>query len=91
MATFTISNSGTTPHELLVFKSDLAPSAYPTNSAKGIDEEATGVTLVSDGDNIDPGGSQTRTVDLTVPGTYLFVCNIPGHFMEGMYTVVVVS
>jgi uncharacterized cupredoxin-like copper-binding protein len=89
-ATFTISNSGTIPHELLVFKSNLKPSAYPTDAAGGIIEEGAGVALVSDGDNIEPGGSQSRTVDLA-PGTYLFVCNIPGHFKAGMFTVVTVT
>jgi uncharacterized cupredoxin-like copper-binding protein len=88
-ATFTIANAGTTPHEMLIFKSDLAPSAYPTD-ASGIIEDGAGVSVLSDGENIDPGKTQTRTVDLT-PGTYLFVCNIPGHFALGMYTVVTVT
>jgi uncharacterized cupredoxin-like copper-binding protein len=35
-------------------------------------------------------GTQARTIDLT-PGKYLFVCNIPGHFKQGMYTVVTVK
>jgi uncharacterized cupredoxin-like copper-binding protein len=88
--TFSISNAGTIPHELLVFKSDLAPAAYPTDAAGDIVEDGAGVTLVSDGENIDPAGTQSRTVDL-VPGTYLFVCNIPGHFTAGMFTVVTVT
>jgi len=88
--TFAISNLGTTAHELLIFKSDLAPSAYPTDPAGDIVEDATGVTLLSDGENIDPAGSQQRTVELT-PGTYLFVCNIPGHFKSGMFTQVTVT
>ena len=46
---------------------------------------------MSDGENIDSGGSQSRTVDLSTPGTYLFVCNIPGHFHQGMYSVVTVT
>jgi uncharacterized cupredoxin-like copper-binding protein len=87
---FKISNSGTIAHELLVFKSDLQPAAYPTNPAGGIVEEGGGVDLVSEGENIDPGGTQTRSVTLT-PGTYLFVCNIPGHFKAGMFTVVTVT
>lgn len=88
---FAITNTGTMPHELLVFKSDLAPSAYPSDSAGTIDEEGGGVSLISDGENIDPGGTQSRTVDLSTPGTYLFVCNIPGHFKQGMFTVVTVT
>ena len=85
-----IANSGTVPHELLIFKSDRDPSAYPVDAAGDIKEEGAGVTLVSDGDNIDPAGTQTRSVDL-VPGKYLFVCNIPGHFKNGMFQVVTVA
>jgi len=80
----------TIANELLVFKSDRAPSAYPTDAAGNIKEEGAGVTLVSDGDNIDPAGTQTRSIDLA-PGKYLFVCNIPGHFKQGMFTVVTVA
>jgi len=85
-----ITNAGVAPHELLVFKSDLDPSAYPTDAAGDIKEEGAGVTLVSDGDNIDPAGAQTRSMDLA-PGKYLFVCNIPGHFKQGMFIVVTVA
>jgi uncharacterized cupredoxin-like copper-binding protein len=86
----TMNNVGTVPHELLIFKSDRDPSAYPTDAAGDIEEDGAGVTLVSDGENIDPGGSQTRSVDLA-PGKYLFVCNIPGHFKAGMFTAVTVA
>jgi hypothetical protein len=86
----TISNTGVAPHELLVFKSALDPSAYPTDAAGDIKEKGAGVTLVSDGDNIDPAGTQTRSIDLA-PGKYLFVCNIPGHFKQGMFAVVTVA
>jgi uncharacterized cupredoxin-like copper-binding protein len=84
-------NFGSIQHELLVFKSDLAPSSYPLDKNGNIVEDGPGITLLSDGDNIDPNRTQTRTVDLSQPGTYLFVCNIPGHFKAGMYTVVTVA
>ena len=86
-----VANFGTIQHELLVFKSDLPPSGFPVDSNGNIIENGPGITLVSDGDNIDPGKIQTRTVDLTQPGTYLFVCNIPGHFKAGMFSVVTVT
>jgi uncharacterized cupredoxin-like copper-binding protein len=86
----TITNDGAIPHELLVFKSDLAPSAYPKDAAGDIIEDGPGVALLSDGENVDPAGTQARTVDLAA-GTYLFVCNIPGHFKAGMFTVVTVA
>jgi uncharacterized cupredoxin-like copper-binding protein len=86
----TINNVGVAAHEFLVFKSDRDASAYPMDKAGNIKEEGAGVALISDGENIDPGGTQTRTIDLE-PGRYLFVCNIPGHFRQGMFTVVTVT
>jgi len=88
--TLNIRNDGTVPHELLVFKSALPVSQYP-RAQGGIDEEGAGITNISDGDNLDPAGTQARTVDLSTPGTYVFVCNLPGHFAAGMYTTVVVK
>ncbi|MEO8468710.1 MAG: sulfocyanin-like copper-binding protein [Chloroflexota bacterium] len=88
--TFDITNDGSMQHEMLVFKSDLAPADYPVDANGDIIEEGAGVTLVSDGDNLDPKGTQSRTVDLSEPGAYLFVCNLPGHFKAGMFTVVTV-
>jgi uncharacterized cupredoxin-like copper-binding protein len=84
-------NFGTIQHEILVFKSDLPPSAFPLDKDGNIIEDGPGIDLVSDGDNLDPGTTQTRTVDLTRPGSYLFVCNIPGHFKAGMFSVVTVT
>jgi uncharacterized cupredoxin-like copper-binding protein len=87
----TITNIGKIPHELLVFKSDLDPSSFPLDKDGNIIEDGPGVNLVSDGDNIDPGKMQNRAVDLSKPGQYIFVCNIPGHFHAGMFTIVNVT
>jgi uncharacterized cupredoxin-like copper-binding protein len=84
-------NFGTIQHELLVFKSDLPPSGFPLDPDGNIIEDGPGINLVSDGDNLDPGTTQSRTVDLTQPGSYLFLCNIPGHFKAGMFSVVTVT
>jgi uncharacterized cupredoxin-like copper-binding protein len=87
---YTITNSGTTPHELLMFKSKLDPASYPVDKAGDIIEDGVGVVLSSDGENIDPAGTQTRSVTLA-PGKYVFVCNIAGHFKSGMFQIVTVS
>ena len=87
--TLEITNAGKAQHELLVFRSDLDPSKYPLENGD-INEEGPGISLISDGENIDPGKHQTRAVDLTAPGKYLFVCNIPGHFKAGMFVSVTV-
>lgn len=86
-----VGNFGTIQHELLIFKTDLLPSQFPLDKNGNVIENGPGITLVSDGDNIDPGATQTRTVDLTQPGTYVFACNIPGHFEAGMYAIVTVT
>jgi uncharacterized repeat protein (TIGR01451 family) len=88
--TVTITNSGKIPHELLVFHTDIAPANLPIEADGKVAEDAPGFK-VSDGDNLDPGASQSRVIDLSQPGTYLFVCNLPGHFMAGMHTVVTVK
>jgi uncharacterized cupredoxin-like copper-binding protein len=85
---FTIANDGRTEHELLVFQTNLDPAAFPIDAEGDINEEAPGINKISDGDNIAPGGTQKRAVDLSKPGTYVFVCNLPGHFKAGMYQVV---
>jgi uncharacterized cupredoxin-like copper-binding protein len=92
-ATYTvnITNAGTVQHELLVFRSDLSPDKFPLDSTGDIQEDGPGITKISDGDNIDPGKSQARTIDLNKPGSYVFVCNLPGHFRQGMFTQVTVQ
>jgi uncharacterized cupredoxin-like copper-binding protein len=89
--TYQITNNGTVQHELLVFKSDLTADKYPVDNQGNIDEEGPGIAKVSDGDNLDPSKGQAREVDLSKAGTYLFVCNLPSHFKQGMYRVVTVT
>ena len=88
---FKITNSGSIEHELLVFKADKTIAQYPVDSAGHINEEDTSIVKVSDGDNIAVGATQTRTIDLSQPGRYLFVCNLPSHFGQGMSKIVTVS
>ena len=86
-----IANGGPSQHELLVFRTDLDPSAFPKNTDGSVQENGPGLDKISDGDNIDPGRLQARTVDLTQPGTYVLLCNLPNHFKSGMYATITVS
>jgi uncharacterized cupredoxin-like copper-binding protein len=88
--TVTISNTGMMAHELLVFHTDIAAADLPVGADDKVAEDAPGF-MVSDGDNLDPGASQSRVIDLSQPGTYLFVCNLPGHLMAGMHATVSVK
>ncbi len=84
-------NGGTMQHELLVFHPSLPRDHLAIDADGNLAEDAPGMNKISDGDNINPAETQTRTVDLTTPGTYLFVCNLPGHYKNGMFTWVTVK
>jgi uncharacterized cupredoxin-like copper-binding protein len=88
--TFAIDNIGAAEHELIAFRSNLAPLSFPQVNGD-VNEDGKGIVQVTDGDDIPVGGTQTRTIDLTKVGTYVFMCNIPGHFHEGMYATVTVT
>ena len=87
-----ITNAGTVQHEVLIFRPDASidPASLPLGPDGNVKEEAAGINKVSDGDNIDPGKSQSRQIDLSQPGTYVFVCNLPGHYKLGMWAQVTV-
>lgn len=87
--TLKITNNGTIQHELVVFKTSVPIAMLPMTGGN-LNEDAPGVTDVSDGDNLTPGQSVSRVANLT-PGIYIFVCNLPGHLAAGMVQTVTVQ
>jgi uncharacterized cupredoxin-like copper-binding protein len=89
---FTVANTGPSPHEFLIFQSDLGPDKFPLGSDGRVNEAAEGITKVFDsGTNIDVGGTKTFHAALT-PGHYVLVCNLPGgHYAAGMHTAFTVN
>ena len=88
---FTVANSGPSPHEFLIFRASQAPDQLPLGSDGRVDESSSDITKVFDsGDNISPGGSKVFHAALT-PGTYVMVCNLPGHYKAGMHTTLTVN
>ena len=88
--TFAITNDGPSEHEFVVFKTDLAPDALPTLPEGEADEEGAGVTLVDEVEDIAAGSTNELTVDLEA-GSYALVCNLPGHYAQGMSAAFTVS
>lgn len=80
--TFSVSNDGATPHNLRVVKTDLAPDALPKDGVL-VDEGQVDV-VVSTAD-LPGGATEEQSVDLAA-GSYVLVCNIPGHYDLGMLT-----
>jgi uncharacterized cupredoxin-like copper-binding protein len=85
--TFALSNGGSVPHELLVFRTDLPGKSLPVGpDGDVIEDSPLLVKLVDSGSATNPGasvsapGSQPFT-----PGHYVAVCNLPGHYRLGMW------
>jgi uncharacterized cupredoxin-like copper-binding protein len=88
--TFNIHNDGPSTHEFVIFKTDLAPDALPTNDDGTVNEEGEGVEHIDEVEDIAPDSDATLDVNLE-PGSYVFVCNLPGHYQAGMHTMFTVS
>jgi uncharacterized cupredoxin-like copper-binding protein len=83
--TFDVTNDAEQTHEFVIFKTDLAEDALPTDDEGNVDEEGEGVELVDEIEDIEAGSTQSLTVTLDA-GTYVFICNLPGHYAQGMHT-----
>jgi len=86
---FVVSNAGTTSHEFVVIKTDLAPDALPVVGGT-VDESASSLQVI---DTIAPfaaGTQQTLTVNLAA-GNYVLICNLPGHYQGGVRTAFTVT
>ena len=88
--TFDVTNEGPDDvHEFVVFLTDLAPDALPTNEDGSVDEEGEGVALQGEIEDIAVGDTQSVTIDLAA-GNYVLICNIydadeqEAHYQEGM-------
>ena len=82
--TFDVENTAGQTHEFVIFQTDLAPDALPTNEDGDVDEEGEGVTLIDEIEDITGGSTQSLTVSLDA-GNYVFICNLPGHYRQGMH------
>lgn len=75
--TFTVTNSGKIVHEMVVVPGDPASLKQPDGTAS---EDGT-LGEVSD---VEAGKTQKLTITMP-PGTYTLLCNLPGHYANGMY------
>jgi len=90
--TFTITNDGPEDvHEFVVFMTDLDVDALPTDDTGAVDEEAEGIEVIGEVEDVAVGDSAELTVTLE-PGSYALVCNIysededEAHYQMGMRT-----
>jgi uncharacterized cupredoxin-like copper-binding protein len=88
--TFEVTNtSKDTIHEMIVMLPSDASKPLPFIDAENrVDEDAAGDK--GEVSELEPGGSGSLTVNLKA-GTYLLICNVPGHFSAGMWATFTVA
>lgn len=82
-------NSKDLVHEMILVKLKDEKTALPFVAADNkVDEDAAG--HLGEVSELDPGKSGSLTLALD-PGIYILFCNLPGHYMAGMWTTVTVK
>jgi len=77
---FSINNEGPSTHEFVVVQTDTAPGDLPVDGAL-VSED--GIDVIGEAEDIPP----STTVDLVLTleaGQYVIICNIEGHYAQGM-------
>lgn len=83
--TFELSNEAEQIHEFVVLQTDLAADALPTDDAGDVNEAGDpGIVLVDEVEDIEGGATSTLAVTLDA-GSYVLLCNLPGHYGQGMF------
>jgi uncharacterized cupredoxin-like copper-binding protein len=82
--TFDVTNDAEQTHEFVIVKTDLAEDQLPLND-EGVDEEGEGVEIVAEIEDLEGGTDQSLTTNLDA-GNYVLICNLPGHYAQGMHT-----
>ncbi len=83
---FEATNEGTMTHEFEIF-AGATTTDLPVESNVAVTE---GLDLVDEVEDVVPGATASLTVDLE-PGAYLVICNLPGHFANGMVALLTVE
>ena len=89
--TFEVLNSSKdTIHEMIITRLRDLTMLFPYNSNESEVEEDRMADILGEVSELEPDKSAALRLDLK-PGKYLLFCNIPGHFMAGMWTVFTVK
>ena len=76
-------------HEMIVAPLNSADEILPYDGSETeVNEEKAG--YIGEVEEVDPGKTGTATLDLK-PGEYILYCNLPGHYMAGMWTILTVE
>jgi uncharacterized cupredoxin-like copper-binding protein len=81
--TFVATNEGSMTHEFEIFsvEGDVDPASLPVEDNVA---DTDGLTLLDEVEDVTPGSEAELTVNLD-QGTYAVICNLPGHYAQGMH------
>ena len=76
--TFSVKNSGSVEHELVVIKTSTKASKLKVSRSKASEKGSVGEVELA------KGKSKNLTLNLA-KGHYALICNVPGHYKGGMH------
>ena len=83
--TFDVRNQGPSTHEFVIIKTDAKADALPFDtSSSEVNEDDSSLQHVDEVEDVKSGKDKKLTVNLQ-PGHYVFICNLPGHYHQGMH------
>ena len=88
--TFDVTNlSRSIVHEMIVVavENPNTPLPYDYNTGQIPEKQ---VKMLGETEELEPNAEKTISLDLK-PGTYLLICNVPGHYAAGMWTPLTVT
>jgi uncharacterized cupredoxin-like copper-binding protein len=80
---FAITNDGPSEHEMAILRTQRAPDSLPVRGSFAR-AGAPGIEAVGDVEGLKAGATRTRDIYL-LPGKYVLICNLPGHYQAGMH------
>lgn len=72
---FEVKNTGTETHEFVVIATDLELTKLPLGADGSVDEEAQGIKVVDEIEDVEAGTNRSLNVKLD-PGNYVLICNV---------------
>lgn len=83
--TFTLKNTGTKEHEMIVLKTDTPPAELAVTNHRVSEDDSLGEVPETK-----EGSTGSVTLDLK-PGKYVLACNVKKHYEKGMYAAFTVT
>ena len=87
-----VTNRGAQAHEIVMWATHVPSRSLPLEKSGDVNEDASplGESVLDTGSSLDPGESRVLFAELSQPGHYVLVCNLPKHYRLGMHEDLVV-